>query len=230
MIQFNLLPDVKLEYIKTRRTKRMVISVALIASGVALCIFLLLLVTVDFFQKKNISDLSDDIKTNASKLENTKDINKILTIQNQLIQLPKMHDDKAVASRTFGFIQQITPSQATISDLKIDYNAHTISIVGAAPSLTVVNTFTDTLKFTKYLTADGTSKNLPAFSSVVLSSFSRDSNAAHFTITANYDQNIFTNTTNVTLTVPDISTTRSEIDQPGIFSADTTSTTNTAGQ
>ena len=184
MIQFNLLPDVKLEYLRTRRTKRMVISGSLLLSAIALVIFLLLLFTVDVFQKKNMNDLNRDIKTYSTQLQGTTDINKILTIQNQLSVLPSLHDQKAAASRTFGYIQQLTPNNATISNLKLDYTQNAVTITGAAPSLDVVNTFTDTLKFTKYSTTDQSVTGKPAFTNVVLSSFSRDSTNASYTITA----------------------------------------------
>jgi hypothetical protein len=219
MIQFNLLPDVKLEYIKTRRTKRTVISVSLLVSGIALFVFLFLLVTVDVLQKKNIKDLSTDISSYSNKLEGTKDINKILTIQSQLLQLPKLHDSKVVSSRTFNYIQSVTPTGATISDLKADYTKHTLTIIGGAPNLAVVNTFTDTLKYTKFSTKDGTSKDKPAFSQVVLSTFSRDSANANYTIAMTFDPIIFSNASDVTLTVPTTSTANS---QAGIFQGNNT--------
>ena len=40
MIQFNLLPDVKLNYIKTRQTKRLVTLIAIFATSVALIILI----------------------------------------------------------------------------------------------------------------------------------------------------------------------------------------------
>ncbi len=229
-IQFNLLPDVKLEYIKTNRTKKMVISVSIILSIVSLIIFLFLLFTVDVFQKKNMSDLNKDIKKYSSTLQAVPDLNKILTIQDQLNALPSLHDQKAVSSRTFQYIQQVTPNAATISDLKVDYVANTITITGNAPSLDVVNTFTDTLKFTTFSTSDKTAVNKRAFTGVVLSTFSRGSDNANFTITANVDPTIFSNTEDPKLTVPNIQSTRSAIDQPtDIFKQSTTTTSTGTG-
>jgi hypothetical protein len=227
MIQFNLLPDVKLEYIKTRRTKRMVVSVSLLVSAVALFVFLFLLVSVDVLQKKNITDLSSDIKTNSSQLEKTPDINKILTVQNQLLSLPGMHDNKVVSSRIFSFVQSVTPAQATISDIKVDFNANTVVITGAAPSLNVVNTFTDTMKFTKYKTADSTDTKA-AFTSVVLTAFARTVTSANYTISASFDHSLFSNQSNVSLVIPTQSTTRSQVDQPGLFTGTSTGTSTKA--
>ncbi len=228
-IQFNLLPDVKLDYIKTKRTKQTVISVSLLLSVIALVIFLFLLFTVDVFQKKSTNDLNSDIKKYSGQLQAVPDLNKILTIQGQLASLPALHDQKAVSSRTFQYIQQVTPSAATISDLKLDYKADTISVTGAAPSLDVVNTFTDTLKFTTYSTSDKSAVNKPAFSAVVLSSFARNTDAATFTVTATFDPAIFSNTVTPTLTVPDIQSTRSSIGQPTNIFKQNTGTTGSGG-
>ncbi len=98
MIQFNLLPDVKLEYIKARRTNRLVIGTSLIVSSAALVIFILLFMTVNVFQKKNITDLTADIKHGSAQLQSIPELNKVLTIQNQLSVLPGIHDQKAIAS------------------------------------------------------------------------------------------------------------------------------------
>lgn len=212
MIQINLLPDVKLQYLKVRRTQRLVVSVSTLLIVASLFIFVLLIGTVDVFQKKNLSDLNHDISTYTKQLQNTPNLNKILTVQNQLQVLTNLHDQKPAASRLFGYLQQVTPSDASISEFNIDYTQNTISMTGNAGSLDTVNAFTDTLKFTTYKKSDGTSAN--AFTSVVLSAFSRNASGATYTITASFDPNIFSNGTNASLSVPNIISTRSIIEQP----------------
>lgn len=200
MIQFNLLPDVKQEYIKAQAVKRLVIGTSFIASSVALFVLLLSLFSVYLVQKKSINDLNNDIKTNSATLKNTEHISDILTVQSQLNSLAALNQQKPVASRTFTFLSQLTPTQATISDLRIDYTLHTMTISGNAPSLDVVNTFVDGLKFTTY-TVKGASTSQNAFSTVVLSSFSRSAKSATYAITLNFDPNIFNTADNVTLSV-----------------------------
>ena len=212
MIQLNLLPDVKLQYLKARRTQRLVISVSMILIAASLFVFVLLIGTVDVFQKKNLHDLNNDINKYTNQLQNTPNLNKILTVQNQLQVLTSLHDQKPAASRLFDYLKQLTPSSASISQLNIDYTQHTITISGNANSLDIVNAFTDTLKFTTYKKGDGSSAN--AFSDVVLSQFSRGSSGATYTITSNFDPTIFDSASNVTLTVPNIISTRSIIEQP----------------
>lgn len=202
MIQFNLLPDVKLQFIKAERTKRVVTGVSVIAGAAALVVLLLLLFTVDVVQKKSINDLTHDIKTNADTLKHTPDLQKMLTVQSQLHSLTSLHDQDPVSSRLFDFMSRLTPKQASISDLSIDNTANTMTVTGKAPTLDVVNTFVDSLKYTNYTTSadtsDGSSK--PAFTNVVLSSFGRDSKTASYTITLNFDPALFSNASDVTLT------------------------------
>lgn len=214
MIQFNLLPDVKLEYIRVRRTQRLVIGTALVASGAALAVFLMLFLTVDVLQRQSMANLTADISKYGQQVRNTPNINRLLTVQNQLQVLPSLHDQKAVASRLFGYMQQVTPTVVTISDLSVDFTKDTMSITGQSASLDAVNTYADTLKFTTYSTADHQVSGKKAFSDVVLSNFSRNSQGATYNISLNYDPAIFSNASGVTLSVPNIVSTRSTLDQP----------------
>lgn len=201
MVQFNLLPDVKLQYIKARRTKRLVTVISVVASAAALVVFLLMIVTVDVVQKKSLHDLNNDIGKYSKQLKSIPDLDKILTVQNQLNTLTGLHDQKVVSSRLFSYIGQVTPSQATISNLGIDFAANTMTLSGEAPSLDVVNGFTDTLKATTY-TTDSTKNPTKAFSNVVLSAFGRDTKGATYTITLGFDPAIFNGANKVTLSIP----------------------------
>lgn len=201
MIQFNLLPDVKLQFIKARRTKRMMEFISVIVIAAALLVLGIMMVSVNVVQKKSLHDLDGDIRRYSSQLKAIPDLDKILTVQNQLNTLPELHSQKAVASRLFNYLSQLTPAQATISKLDIDFTQYTLTISGEAPALDVVNTYTDTLKATTYTTEDNKVAT-HAFNSVVLSSFGRDSRSATYTITANFDPAIFSGASKVTLKVP----------------------------
>ena len=213
MIQFNLLPDVKLEYVRAQRVKQTVVSIALIAAGSAFLIFLMLFLTVNVVQRKNLNDMTRDVKKYSTQLKNTPDLNKILTIQGQLRTLPDLHAQKPAASRTFKFIEQITPAQVVLTNFADDYAANTMTITGQAVSLDRVNTFVDTLKYTKFSAQNVTDQK--AFSGVVLSQFTRSTTSTTFVITANYDRALFDNSsTNLTLTVPNQVSTPSVVNQP----------------
>ncbi len=200
MIQFNLLPDVKQEFMRTQRMKRLMVSVSFMASAVALGVLIVAVSTVYVVQKKAISNLNDDIAASSKILKDQPNISDILTVQSQLNSLSTLNNLKPVASRLFGYLSKLTPAQATIADLRVDYGLSTMTITGNAPSLDVVNTFVDGLKFTNYTTKES-STPVPAFTSVVLSSFSRSSKTATYGITLNYDPAIFNTLNDVTLTV-----------------------------
>jgi Tfp pilus assembly protein PilN len=201
MIQFNLLPDVKQAFIKSQRTKRLVIVFSVFLSTVALVIFIVLVTVVYVVQKKSISDLNNNIQTNSASLKNTANLTKILTVQSQLNSLATLDSQNPAASRLFNFLSQLTPTQATISDLQISYAQNTVTITGNAPNLAIVNTFVDNLKYTSY-TVSGQSGSQSAFSSVVLASFGYGSSGtATYSITFSFDPTLFNNADVVTLSV-----------------------------
>lgn len=214
MIQFNLLPDVKIEYLKARRNKRLVVSSSLLVIAGSVFVLILLAGIIYGVQKKNLHDLNNDIAKYTQELRSTPELNKILTVQNQLGSLTALHDKKAVASRLFGYLTQVTPKAASISQLNIDFAQHTMSITGAANSLDVVNTYADTLKFTTYKTETNSGSKVNAFSKVVLSQFSRTNSGATYTMTASFDPLIFDSVSTVKLEVPHIISTRSATEQP----------------
>lgn len=215
MIQFNLLPDVKLEYIKARRTKQLVMLVSFIAAGVTVSVVVVLFLGVNVVQRRHLNNLADDIEAKSTQLSNEKDIDKILTVQNQLNSLNGLHEGKPAAERLGGYLSQITPSDVALSELASDFTANTMKFSGSAKSLKNVNEFIDTLKFTTY-DANGEEKN--AFSAVVLSSFDRSDNqvdaAASYEITLNFDPAIFDIKQDIKLKVPNKITTRSVTERP----------------
>lgn len=225
MIQFNLLPDVKLEFVRAERIKHAVVSGAIIASGVALAIFLLLIIAVHAVQQKIINDQTAEIKKYSNELKNTPNLDKILTIQNQLSALPGLHAEKPSANRTFNLIQQMTPSTVALTDVTIDFEANTASFSGVSTSLGAMNTMADTIKYTNFVVS-GKSKR--AFSNVVVSEFSRNAKESTFTINSSYDPEIFDNTVELTFSVPSGVSTPSVIGQPTtqLFTKPTNESTN----
>lgn len=212
MIQFNLLPEVKQAYIRTRRTKRMVLLSASGFTVLMVGIMILLFLVVNVFQKTHLNDLNKDIKKYSSDLQNTQDLNKILTIQNQLNSLTALHNKKVVASRLFTYVGQFTPNQVSIGKFDIDFSAATIAISGTANDLGMVNKFADTLKFTDYKTGDNQTKK--AFSNVVLANFTRDDKKTQYQLNVSFDPTIFDSANDIVLNVPSIVSTRSTTEKP----------------
>lgn len=213
MIQFNLLPDVKIEYIRAQRIKHTVVVVSTVLAGTALGIFILLFVFVNFAQKRHMANLDKDIQSYTSKLQDIPDIDKILTVQAQLNSLTPLHEADPAASRVMEYLGKVTPAQASISQSSTDFTEGTMTINGSADSLVTVNKFVDTLKFTTY-SVDGGGDKVNAFSDVVLTSFGVDDTSVTYQIDLKFDSKIFDNTLKIELQVPQITTTRSETEKP----------------
>ena len=216
MTQFNLLPDVKMQYIRAKNLKRTVMVVSSLVAAGALAIFILLFLTVDVYQKLRLDGINKKIATNTSTLKSTPDLNKVLTIQNQLNSLPTLNAGKPVVSRLFNYLSQVTPLKLSIGKMDTDFTLHTFDITGAYDTLATVNQFTDALKFTNYSYSDSAGKTVTAkaFSNVVLANFSRTDQANTYEVTCSFNPDIFDTKKNVTLTVPNITSTRSTVEQP----------------
>lgn len=231
MIQLNLLPDVKLEYIRAQRSRRLVLTIAILSVAVSIALLAVLL-SVDGLQKKHLNDLNRDITSETTTLQGKPQINKILTVQNHLESLTALHAAKPAASQLFVYLNEVTPVQVSINSFSTDFTLQTATISGTADALSTINKYVDTLKYTTYTTSNDKTAR-PAFTNVVLTSFGLNSSsadksqAAAYTITLSYDKNIFDITQQATLLVPSLVTTRSQLDQPtDLFKASPTPASN----
>lgn len=173
MIQFNLLPDVKIEYLRARYRMRLIVAASILISAVSIFFFMSLFSFVKFGQGTHIKNLDKDIDKAASNLRaSSPDLDRVLTVQNQLNGLPKLHDDKVISSRLFDYMFLLTPQQATISDVELDIENSTLLIKGNTDAFETVNKFADTLKFTEYQLGTSDKSDGRAFNNVVLRKFS----------------------------------------------------------
>ncbi len=212
MIQFNLLPDIKLEYLKAERNRRIVISVSALVT-IAAVLLVAGLFSYTQVQKSQINKLNSDIKHQGSVLSSQANINSILTIQNQIQTLTSLHEQEPNVTNLSTYLYQIIPITTSLSSLAVDFNADTMIMSGNADSLVTINQLVDSLKFATY-SIKGVAGSKPAFSNVVLADFGLTNNVASFTINLSFDPTLFNNTETVTLNVPSKVTTRSQIDQP----------------
>lgn len=235
MIQLNLLPDVKLEYIKAQRSRRLIFSISAIVTIAAIGLLILLL-SISALQKKHINDLSADIKEGSAELKGKPQIDRVLTVQNQLDRLTELHTQKPAAGKVFTYLDQVVPAQVNISSLNVDFEAQKITIDGGADTLSNVNKFIDTLKFTGYK-IDGKTADTKAFKDIVLTSFNLNtqqdgqsqasSSPAIYSIELSFDPVIFETTQNVQLEVPNQRSTRSALpDSPDLFQGSASGGTN----
>lgn len=205
MAQFNLLPDVKLEFIKTRRQKHMITTMSILAMAVCVGLLLLSFIVANVVQKQMLNKANNDIKSRTKTLRDVKDINKVLTVQSQLNTLPGLHDKKQITSRVFDYLAQVTPAQVSLNKLTVDHTLSTLSVSGVSPSIDIVRVYADTLKRTSFQ-VKGSDTSEKAFSEVVLSSFGKadatDATGTTFTLTMKFSPQLFSPTSEITLVVP----------------------------
>jgi Tfp pilus assembly protein PilN len=154
MIEINLIPDVKLELLKARRQRKMVISAAILVS-IAAGAGVVLLVLYAFGVQTVADTLADNaIKDENHKLSKVKDLSKTLTIQNQLEQLSRSQNDKNITSRLFDIISATVPEgKNAVSIKKLAFTAvdGTISIDGEASNgYEALEVFKKTVAQTKF--------------------------------------------------------------------------------
>lgn len=191
-IQFNLLPDAKVAANKAQVLRRKVRNVALVAGGGSALLFIILLSTVYFIQQQELKSTAKQIQTDSQKLEGIANINKAVTVQNQLKALAGLHQSKHITSRIFTYLPQLTPASVTINKLDLDLKLNTMSISGIANSQQSVNTFVDTLKAANYK-VNSADAPAAAFSGVVESGFNLNSNNINYTISLQFDPKLFAN-------------------------------------
>ena len=220
-VQFNLLPDLKMNTVKANRNRSVVVKIAVIVTLISVGLVALLFASVNIVQKKQMGDADKDIARLTEELKAIPNIENILTIQNQLKSLSSLHQSKHVASRIFGYLPQVTPANTTISSINLDLSTNTMTISGTAASQLAVNTFVDTLKFTKYKVGEGGQENT-AFPTVTESSFALSSQGASYSLSVSFDPNLFANnlkddsgaTQAPTLVVPKLTTTHATSGDP----------------
>lgn len=153
MIEINLVPDVKQELINAQRVRSMVVSLAILVGLGAIGIVILLALWVFGVQTARGALTDNTIKEESVKLSAVKDLSRTLTIQNQLSELPSLHESKHIDSRIFDVLTTINPPQpndVAISKLTLDSTEKTVLIeaqaVGGYPALEV---FKKTIAATK---------------------------------------------------------------------------------
>ncbi len=171
MIQLNLLPDVKKEFLKAQQTKNAVISGAVLVSIVAAGVVALLATTVYGAQSVFISNLKKEIKSNHQTVASKQEINKYLAIQSQLKAVDEASANRSVYARWFEYLPQLNPKppfNITLFSAEIVKDGTSATLIGSGANFEVVNNFKNTLENAKlvYFGTDGQKVEKPLFTSV----------------------------------------------------------------
>lgn len=158
MIEINLLPNVKRELLKTRAMRNRVISISFLVGGasitavVVLALILGSQIAAEAIQNGVIKDRND-------KLMAVEDLNKVVTIQNQLTKINEQHSGKKINSRIFDVVtavNPVAPNNVSFSDIKVNPESKTITLEGSAVNgYSALETLKKTILNTKVQTTDG---------------------------------------------------------------------------
>lgn len=204
MIELNLLPDVKQEFVHARRQKRLVIATMILISMVAAAVVALLLFYAYGVQNVRQKFADDAITAKSKELNGKKDLVRDLTIQNQLSSLTQLHETKGVYGRLFDYLKVLNPeapNNISISKVTVDTATGTLLVEASAKDYQAVTVFKDTLQNAQLVYTDPNSDSkdkvkTPLFTIVDIGNtgIGKDSSGkqvASFKATLTYDSNAF---------------------------------------
>lgn len=158
MIEINLLPNVKRELLKTRAMRNRVISISFLVGGASIAaVVVLALILGSQIAAEAVQ--SGVIKDRNDKLMAVEDLNKVVTIQNQLTKINEQHSGKKINSRIFDVVtavNPVAPNNVSFSDIKVNPESKTITLEGSAVNgYSALETLKKTILNTKVQTTDG---------------------------------------------------------------------------
>lgn len=201
MIQINLLPDVKRDYLKAQQTKHTVIVLASLLSIAALALVGLLFSYVRLVQPQHLSNLQNDIDDNVTRQREYPDGVEMVTVQGVLDQIGPIQDKKLITSRLFGYVINFTPKDVVYSSISYDSSTQTISLSGQTVNHEKANELANNIKSAKFTSgSDDQEEEIKPFSGLVFNSLASGEDAddgrnVSFSITFQIDTILFNQAT-----------------------------------
>lgn len=132
MIQINLLPDTKLELVRLQRSRLVVASVAVMVMIASAVILVLLAAYVFGVQSVLVRNATNNIAQANEEFRSIEDIEKTVTVSNQLGSIQSSHENKTMTSRIFALLAEAsaegTENSVAINSFDIDTEQNRISI------------------------------------------------------------------------------------------------------
>lgn len=214
MIEINLVPDVKQEYLHSQRLRAKVIFLSLVISASAVAAVVLLGMYIGAQAVRNM--LADnDIKDQYQKLTAANpDLGKAVTIQNQLVVIPTLNNKKPMTSRLFDLLTATNPkapNNVKLSTVTVDPNKSSLIVEGTAEEgFNAADAFKKTLLNSKVVYNDKNNKEvkttLTSAVTITNTSFGQDTSGKkvlRFKMSFNYPKELLSNeVTNVRIETP----------------------------
>lgn len=155
MIFINLLPDIKLEYVRSLRFKRLLVLLSAVLITCCIIIVSVLFFVANIQQPRQIANIegtqnkdksyepADSNGALIAEIKQDESIQEILTIQRQLQSLSSLRQDRFIVERLFalgdgtdrendGYLDKMAPPNLT--NVNFDFTTNTFSIAGKAES------------------------------------------------------------------------------------------------
>ena len=162
MISINLLPDVKKDLLRVRRERNLVVTVSVIAVGVSVGVLLVLGATLGGMTVAKMATESS-IENNEKKIDDAiknDQLNRYLTIQNQLSQIDGLKGGQQIYSRLMDYLVALNPAapnNATLQNVTLSSSGTssssssssadgiTVTLEGSTADFASLNVYKNTL-------------------------------------------------------------------------------------
>lgn len=197
MIEINLLPQVKKDYLKAEQMKHTVIVASVLLSIVSIVIVALLFAYVSVVQPQHQKNVQEDIDSGLTDLKGKENAVKIVTVQGALDSLPGLEDTELATSRLFTYVAGFTPRSVSYSNIKLNVDESSLTLQGTASNFEQANVLANNLKGATFNYVQSESKqSAKPFTNVVFDGLSRseqaqDTKNVSFQITLTFDPIIF---------------------------------------
>jgi len=197
VIEVNLLPAVKREYLKAQQMKHAVIVGSVLISAIAVVVLALLYMYVNIVQPQHQKNIQKDIDAAQQEIKSKENGVKIVTVQGVLETLPGLQDQKLITSNLFTYLTSFTPREVSYSNIKLDLEGNTLVLQGTATNFEQANILANNLKSAKFTyKQDDDQQTATPFSNVIFDGLSRsdqaqDGKSVSFQITLTVDPVIF---------------------------------------
>lgn len=150
MIQINLMPDVKREYIKAQQMKHTVLVLSILLSIAIVTVAGLLFGYVRLIQPQHRANLQTDIDTGLTRQRDYPDGVEMVTVQGVLEQIGPIQDKKLITSRLFNYVTDFTPRGVVYNSIAYDSAAGTLTLSGRTTTYEKANELANNVKSAEF--------------------------------------------------------------------------------
>ncbi len=198
MVQINLLPNIKRDYLKAQQMKHLVILASFLITVVSISLLVVLFIYVQILQPRHRQNIQTDIDSGIAELKDKDNSIKIVTVQGVLEQIPALQDQKMITSSLFNYLNGFTPRDVSYTEARLDTDLGTLTLTGSTKTLEKANILANNLKSAKFTyTESDTTSTIQPFSSVVFATLGKaekveqGSNPVTFQLTVKIDTVMF---------------------------------------